>query len=60
DVVVVKSPLQSDFYLIKRIVSIREDGACFLQGDNKAQSTDSRSFGWVQPELIIGQVVCLF
>ncbi|MGK7931575.1 MAG: nickel-type superoxide dismutase maturation protease [Microcystaceae cyanobacterium] len=60
DVVVVKSPFQPNFYLIKRIVSIRKDGACFLQGDNLAQSIDSRAFGWIARELIIGKVICRF
>lgn len=60
DVIVASSPIQPNFYLIKRIVSIRKDGACFLQGDNLNQSTDSRSFGWVESHLIIGRVICRF
>ncbi len=32
----------------------------FVQGDNLSASTDSRHFGWVDENLIIGKVVCRF
>ena len=56
DVVVVRSPAQPDIRLIKRVISIHQSGACFVQGENSSHSKDSRSFGWVEPQLILGRV----
>ncbi|MGK7877560.1 MAG: nickel-type superoxide dismutase maturation protease [Xenococcaceae cyanobacterium] len=60
DVVVVWSPEQPDIRLIKRVISIHQSGACFLQGDNPSRSRDSRTFGWVEPHLILGRVTSRF
>ena len=60
DAIALISPNDSDLRLIKRVVSVRENGACFVLGDNPLQSTDSRSFGWVEPHLILGRVTCRF
>ncbi len=60
DVVVVWSPEQPDIRLIKRVISIDQSGACFLQGDNPSRSRDSRRFGWVEPHLILGRVTSRF
>lgn len=38
---------------IKRIARI-EHGRVYVLGDNPAASTDSRSFGWIGEEYIIG------
>lgn len=42
--------------MIKRISNIKT-GEVFLEGDNKAASTDSRKFGWVKRSDIIGKVI---
>ncbi len=55
DVVAVKDPRDKKV-LIKRINKI-EDGKYFVLGDNQKQSTDSRSFGWVSKNDIIGKVI---
>ena len=60
DVVVVRSPERSDLHLIKRVTSIYPNGACFVQGDNRSHSSDSRVFGWVEPHLIVGGVTSRF
>lgn len=43
-------------FIIKRIARIK-DNKVFIIGDNKSESTDSRSFGWLNKELIIGKVM---
>lgn len=60
DLVIAAHPYYSDLRIIKRVVSVAEDGYCFLQGDNLAQSTDSRSFGMVSIEKICGRVTGRF
>lgn len=60
DVVVVKLPKQPDMNLVKRVLSVHHSGACFVQGDNRSQSTDSWDFGWVEPHFIVGRVTSRF
>jgi nickel-type superoxide dismutase maturation protease len=42
--------------IIKRIARIKENKV-FVVGDNKKQSSDSRNFGWIGKEKIIGKVI---
>ncbi len=35
--------------LRKRIIRVREDNCIWIEGDNKAESYDSRAYGWVCP-----------
>ena len=55
DVVVVRDPRERSRLLIKRIER-EEGGAYVLYGDNPGASTDSRDFGAVGRELIVGKV----
>jgi nickel-type superoxide dismutase maturation protease len=55
-VVVVKHPQNSGKLLVKRIIEERK-GRYWLQGDNTEKSTDSRHFGWVGKEYIVGRVI---
>ena len=41
---------------IKRIKSIKED-RLFIVGDNPEHSLDSRTFGWVSADEVIGKVI---
>lgn len=43
-------------YIIKRIEKIKGDDF-FVVGDNRKESTDSRSFGWVSKKEIVGKVI---
>lgn len=41
---------------IKRLKDIRE-GEIFIVGDNEEDSLDSRSFGWLSSETVLGKVI---
>lgn len=55
DVVVCRDP-RSRKLILKRIVNIKNK-RYFVQGDNKAESTDSRIFGWLDREDILAKVI---
>ena len=42
--------------LIKRIIKI-QNGKYFVQGDNKNDSLDSRKFGYISKDKIIGEII---
>jgi len=58
DIVILKNPIDHD-NLIKRIHSI-ENGKYCVYGDNLEQSLDSRRFGCVKEEVIIGRLIYYF
>ena len=42
---------------VKRCISVDEEGTFFVVGDNDLESFDSRSYGFVTPDHILGKVV---
>lgn len=60
DLVIAQHPLQPDVRLVKRIESVIPGPQYVLKGDNPTESTDSRMFGTVSAQHIIGKVVCRF
>ncbi|MCB0196201.1 MAG: nickel-type superoxide dismutase maturation protease [Anaerolineae bacterium] len=60
DIVVVIHPYQPGLRMIKRLTAIGDGHRYFVEGDNPAESTDSRSFGPVGLEHIVGQVTSRF
>jgi nickel-type superoxide dismutase maturation protease len=56
EVVVLWHPGKKNLRIIKRIVTVTPTGQYVVRGDNAAASTDSRSFGPVSVEAIIGRV----
>ena len=60
DIVVAQHPCNSQTRIVKRVTEVREDGSCFLRGDNQDESTDSRAFGWMSSQRILGQVTSRF
>jgi nickel-type superoxide dismutase maturation protease len=60
DLVVAQHPFKPNLRLVKRVIEVREDGSCFIVGDNATESTDSRHFGSLALRSIKGQVVCRF
>ncbi len=60
DLVIAWHPHQPNLRIIKRVVRVDEKGNCFLMGENSLESSDSRSFGWVSLQQIIGKVTSRF
>jgi len=56
DVVVVQDPDRSDRFLVKRISESGDAARVEVAGDNAARSRDSRSFGPIAREKIVGKV----
>lgn len=42
--------------VVKRVAKIKND-QYFVVGDNQRESSDSRSFGWVKKEDVLGKVI---
>lgn len=42
---------------IKRVSDVDSQKGVYVLGDNSTQSTDSRIFGWLDPDEVIGRVV---
>ncbi|MFE7777805.1 nickel-type superoxide dismutase maturation protease [Streptomyces sp. NPDC057445] len=55
DVAVLRHPLQQDLLIVKRLVE-RRDGGWWVLGDNPHAEGDSRVFGTVPDELLLGRV----
>ena len=60
DLVVAWHPYQPNLRIIKRVVRVDENGECFLMGENSLESNDSRSFGCVSLQHIIGKLTSKF
>jgi signal peptidase I len=60
EVVVVRDPEEPRRLLLKRVVAPPDgaaiaEGACYVVGDNAAESRDSRHFGAVPRRLVVGR-----
>lgn len=60
DVVVAIHPYDSKLTIVKRVTAIDRERKCFLTGDNLVASTDSRHWGTVDFQAIIGKVTSYF
>ena len=54
---VFRHPLRPDLVLVKRAVERRGDGTWWMLGDNPVSSDDSRAFGAVPVECVLGRVL---
>ena len=60
DVVVVRHPHRAELKMVKRVTAVFPDNQYHVTGDNPAASTDSRDFGAVTLEHILGRVTSRF
>lgn len=58
DIVLAAHPFKKSVNMIKRVESIKSDGRFILIGDNPNASSDSRVFGSISRDGILGKVVC--
>lgn len=56
DIVICLHPLKPNIRMVKRVSETFYDGSCYVLSDNATEGTDSRSFGVVGSELVIGRV----
>ena len=56
DVIVFKHPKEKNKFLVKRISVITNSDEYYIVGDNKSYSQDSRHFGPIKKDSIIGKV----
>ena len=57
DVIVLKHPKEKNKFLIKRISVVTNSDEYYVVGDNKSYSQDSRHFGPIKKNLIVGKVL---
>jgi nickel-type superoxide dismutase maturation protease len=60
DLVIARHPQEPELKMVKRVICVLENGDCLLQGDNLQESTDSRVFGAVKRDYILGRVTSRF
>ena len=56
DIIVLKHPKEKEKFLIKRISLVTNSNEYYVIGDNKDFSQDSRHFGPIKKDFIIGKV----
>ncbi len=56
DLVVVRDPETPDRFLVKRIFDVSAAGRVRVAGDNASRSRDSRTFGPIELDEIVGKV----
>jgi len=57
DIVLARHPYK-DLSIIKRITDITPEGRLILRSDNPQVGSDSRQFGTISPQRLIGKVTC--
>ena len=60
DIIIARHPQRPDLKMIKRVDSVIKDELVVLKGDNPSDSTDSRIFGPVTREYLVGRVTSRF
>ena len=56
DIVVLRHPREPALHLVKRVADIPSKDEVFVLGDDATRSEDSRAFGTVRREMLVGKV----
>lgn len=56
EVVVARDPREPARELVKRVRDVEPGAGAWLEGDDSSASTDSRTFGYVPMDLVVGRV----
>lgn len=56
EIVLALHPFKTGVHMVKRVWAVMPDGRVVLRGDERIESSDSRSFGPVSRALILGLV----
>lgn len=59
-IVYARHPYQRNMNMVKRVKAVKDDGRFQLIGDNPSESTDSRAFGDIPLNHILGRVTSIF
>ncbi len=57
DIVLARHPFVRDTEIVKRVLRIEEGDRVFLVGEDPVESSDSRGFGALAPESVLGRVL---
>lgn len=60
DIIIARHPHRPDLKMVKRVEAIIKNELVVLKGDNPTESTDSRIFGPVTREHLLGRVTSRF
>ena len=56
DLVLARHPFKREVLMVKRVHSVTDDGRVDVRGDLPSESEDSRGFGALSPDRILGRV----
>lgn len=57
ELVLARHPFKSGVLMVKRVHAVTDDGRIELRGDLPSESEDSRGFGALSPDRILGRIV---
>lgn len=57
DIVLARHPFRKEGWLVKRVYAVNNGQEYILHGDNLPESTDSRFFGPLRRDQIVGRIV---
>jgi nickel-type superoxide dismutase maturation protease len=60
EIVLLSPPGRDGVLLVKRVIRVLENGELWVEGDRRAASSDSREWGSVARERVVGRVVCRY